>query len=86
MTDQIPLGVNMEGRELYVPALSLNVYKQTSGWDKFPTIKPIDYLPENITILGNVKLTLPETIPNNYKPNLSLITKQKGGQTIIVGV
>ena len=78
MTDQIPYGLSMEGRELYVPALSLNVYKQTSGWDKFPTIKPIDYLPENITILGDLKLTLPETIPSDYKPNVSLIHDQKG--------
>ena len=77
MTDQIPLGVNMEGRELYVPDLSLNVYKQTTGWDKFPTIKPIDYLPENIIVLGNMKLTLPESIPTDYKPNVSVIYGKK---------
>lgn len=78
MTDQIPYGLSMTGRELYVPALSINVYKQTAGWDKFPTIKPIDYLPENITILGNVKLTLPEDIPTDYKPNVSIIHDPKG--------
>ena len=78
MTDQVPLGVSMEGRELYVPALSINVYKQTTGWDKFQTIKPIDYLPQNITVLGNLKLSLPETIPADYKPNLRLIHDQKG--------
>lgn len=78
MTDQIPYGLNMEGRELYVPALSINTYKQTSGWDKFPTIKPIDYLPENFTVLGDLKLTLPETIPADYKPNVSVIHDQKG--------
>lgn len=82
MTDQIPYGLGMTGRELYVPALSLNVYKQTTGWDKFPTIKPFDYLPENIKVHGNVKLTLPETIPNDYKPNLSIITSQKGSDWI----
>ena len=78
MTDQVPYGVNMDGRELYVPALSINTYKQTTGWDKFPTIKAIDYLPENITVLGNLKLTLPETIPADYKPNVSVIHDQKG--------
>ena len=77
MTDQIPYGLGMEGRELYVPALSLNVYKQTAGWDRFQTIKPIDYLPENFTVLGNLKLTLPETIPADYKPNVSVINNQK---------
>ncbi|MDE6740706.1 MAG: hypothetical protein K2J58_00060, partial [Muribaculaceae bacterium] len=78
MTDQIPYGINMEGRELHVPELSLNLYKQTAGWDKFQTIKPIDYLPENITVLGNVRLTLPENIPADYKPNVSLIHDSKG--------
>ena len=78
MTDQIPYGCSMEGRELYVPALSINTYKQTAGWDKFPTIKPIDYLPENFTVLSNFKLTLPETIPADYKPNVDIIHDQKG--------
>lgn len=78
MTDQIPYGLGMEGRELYVPALSLNVYKQTTGWDKFQTIKPIDYLPENFTVLSDLRLTLPENIPANYKPNVSVIHDQKG--------
>ena len=70
MTDQIPLGVSMEGRELYVPALSINTYKQTKGWDKFQTIKPIDYLPESLVIHNEVKLTLPESLPSDYKPEV----------------
>lgn len=78
MTDQIPYGCDMAGRELYVPALSINTYKQTTGWDKFPTIKPIDHLPENFTVLSNLKLTLPETIPADYKPNVALIHDKKG--------
>lgn len=78
MTEQIPYGLKMDGRELYVPELSLNLYKQTAGWDKFETIKPIDYLPENITVLGNLHLTLPENIPADYKPNVSLIYNSKG--------
>lgn len=78
MTDQIPYGLNMSGRELYVPALSINTYKQTSGWDKFPTIKPIDYLPENISVLSNLMLTLPGAIPSDYKPKVDIIHDQKG--------
>lgn len=79
MTDQIPYGLDMDGRELYVPALTINAYKQTTGWDKFPTIKPIDYLPENITVLGDLNLTLPESIPAEYKPNLNIICEEKNG-------
>ena len=73
MTDQIPYGLSMEGRELYVPALSINVYKQTTGWDRFPTINPIDYLPENIAVRTELHLTLPENIPSDYKPNVDLL-------------
>ena len=77
IVDQIPNGCEMEGRELYVPALSINSYKQCQGWDKFPAIKPIDYLPENFTVLGNLYLTLPENIPSDYKPNVNLIHDYK---------
>jgi hypothetical protein len=61
-----------------VPALSLNNYKQSTGWDKFPIIKPIDYLPENITVVSDFHLTLPEGLTTEYKPNVSLIHDQKG--------
>lgn len=73
LSDQIPLGCDMTGRELYVPALSVNIYKQTTGWDKFLSINPIDYLPENINILKDVVLDIKEELPTTYKPNLSLI-------------
>lgn len=63
----------IDGCELYVPAISLNVYKQTEYWDKFPTIKQIDYLPQNITVLGDYRLTLPDNLPLDYKPNVSLL-------------
>lgn len=73
MTDQIPYGVkSMEGRELYVPALSLNVYKQTTGWDKFQIIKPIDSYPENIVIYSNYKLDWPDDLNKDYEPNVTL--------------
>lgn len=77
MTDQIPYGLGMEGRVLYVPYLSVNVYKQTAGWDKFQTVEPIDVLPKNINILGDVHFTLPEDIPADYKPNVAIIHEQK---------
>lgn len=85
MTDQIPYGLGMEGRELYVPSLSLNVYKQTTGWDKFQTIKPIDYLPENFTVLGDLHLTLPENMPADYMPNVSVIHDTKGNSYLQYG-
>lgn len=79
MTDQIPLGLSMEGRELYVPEIALNVYKQTSGWDKFQTIKPIEYLPENIQVARDMRLTLLGNLPAGCKPNLSLLFDDTSG-------
>ena len=78
MIDQIPYGLEMDGRELYVPALSINTYKQTAGWEKFPVIKPIEYLPEKINVVSDLKLTLPTTIPADYKPDVDIIHDQKG--------
>lgn len=78
---QILYGCETTGRELYVPALSINSYKQTVGWDKFPTIKPIDYLPENITVLDNLHLTLPESMSASYKPTVSLVHDSKNNNS-----
>ena len=77
LTDQIPYGLNMEGRELYVPALSLNVYKQSTGWDKFQTIKPIDSYPENIVIYKEYRLNWPDDLNKDYKPNVTLSSTEK---------
>ncbi len=77
LVEQLNYGVSVEGCELYVPSISLNVYKQTTGWDKFPTIKPIDYLPQNIYIVGDHKVVLPNNIPADYKPNVNLIRDKK---------
>ncbi len=70
-------GCDMTGRELYVPSLSVNTYKQTTGWDQFTAIKTIEYLPKNITVLGNVSLTLPSVIDPADKPNVKLICEKK---------
>lgn len=78
MTDQIPYGLEMTGRTLYVPALSINVYKQTTGWDRFPTIKPIDCLPETINVISDLHLTLPENIPTDYKPKINVTSGTRG--------
>ncbi|MDE7408994.1 MAG: leucine-rich repeat domain-containing protein, partial [Muribaculaceae bacterium] len=73
MTDQVPNGCKMEGRELYVPAIALNIYKQTTGWDKFQSIQPIDYLPEDIRVARDMRLTLVGNLQAGCKPNLSLL-------------
>ncbi len=78
MSRQLFYDVNMEERELYAPALSINAYKMAAGWDQFPIVLPIDHLPENITVLGDFHLTLPSSIPTDYKPNVSLIHDKKG--------
>ena len=78
MSRQLFYDVNMDGRELYAPALSINAYKMATGWDQFPMILPIDHLPSNITVLGDFHLTLPSSIPADYKPNVSLIHDKKG--------
>lgn len=78
MTDQIPYGLSMEGRTLHVPALSINTYKQTTGWDKFQTIEPIDIWPENIAVHDNLRFTLPDNISPEFKPSVSLVHDQKG--------
>lgn len=79
MTDQIPYGCDMTGRELRVPAISLNVYKQTAGWDLFPTITSIDHLPDVMTVLGEIRLALPDELPADYKPDLSLANEYRYG-------
>ena len=63
--------VNKEYCTLYVPEWTINKYKLTAGWDVFPTIKPIvGYWPELIQTNQNFTLTLPDTLPADYKPAL----------------
>lgn len=82
---QLFYNVSMDGRELYVPALTINAYKTTAGWDQFPSILPIDHLPANISVLGDLRLTLPTTIPADYKPTVSLIRDKKDTYTWYYG-
>ena len=63
--------VSMENRALYVPAWTINKYKQTVGWDQFPIIKPLEgYLPETIYVNDDVTLPIPDTLAIDYKPNV----------------
>lgn len=73
-TGQIPggQGVGMEGRTLYVPALTLAYYKETKNWQDFPNIEPLDVMPENIMVRNELHLTLPEIVPEG-KPNVTLL-------------
>ena len=59
------------GLDLYVPQLSVNVYKQTSGWDQF-NIHGIDVMPENIVIQSNYNLNWPDSLSMDYKPNVDI--------------
>lgn len=80
MSDQIPYGLSMEGRELYVPAISLNIYKQTEGWEKFPVIKPIEgYLPSLINTWGRMRLNIPDDLPSDYKAEVNLLQGKRNG-------
>lgn len=56
---------------LYVPILSINVYKQTPYWYQF-NIEAADILPESIVITEPYKLNWPDDISMSYKPNVRI--------------
>lgn len=71
-------GVSMENRALYVPAWTLNKYKLTKGWEQFPIIEPLEgYWPKSITVSESISLVVPDTLPVEYKPNLTLTYNSK---------
>ncbi len=57
---------------LYVPEWTINKYKLAAGWTEFYPIRPIGVLPEDITVYEDFKLTLPDSIPAGYKPNVNI--------------
>ncbi len=72
------------GLDLYVPQLSVNVYKQTSGWDQF-NIHGINVMPDNIIIQSDYKLNWPDSLSFDYKPNVILTDRsnsQYGSLTV----
>ena len=72
--------INREGIKLYVPELSLNVYKQRAGWTQFD-IEGINYLPENIVITESYKLSWPDDVAQTYKPNITIGSLNTQGYT-----
>lgn len=79
LNDESLLGggsTDYEDRKLYVPALNINDYKLTKGWDQFPTILGINELPQNINVYKPSEFELPDTLSKNYKPNLSLLENE----------
>lgn len=65
-----------EDRKLYVPALNINDYKLSKGWDQFPAILGINELPQNINVYKPSEFALPDTLSGDYKPNLSLLENE----------
>lgn len=70
--DNVLNSSDLSGRTLYVPSLSLVDYKLTTGWDVFGTIEGTDYLPGKIDVFKAYKMTVPDTLPASYKPDVSL--------------
>ena len=76
--------VGWGGRDLYVPELSVNVYKQTAGWDEF-NIHGVKSMPANIVIQSDYKLNWPDSLNINYKPNVTITDRgnsQYGSLTV----
>ena len=74
------------GLDLYVPQLSVNVYKQTSGWDQF-NIHGINVMPDNITVQSEYKLNWPDSLNIDYKPNVTITDRDNSqyGSLIVTG-
>lgn len=64
---------------LYVPQLSVNVYKQTLHWDVFD-IKGVDIMPDNITIVSDYNLNWPDSLSFDYKPSVTLTSTSNNNQ------
>lgn len=66
--DNNPLyNVNMEGKTLYVPSITINSYKQTRGWDAFTNIKPLDYFPGELHVTKDFTIYLPDNLTEKDK-------------------
>ena len=78
-SDNSLFGANpdMEGRTLYVPNMAVVDYKLTVGWDAFPNIQGISYLPQDIQVYRPYDLdwNQPDTLMTDYKPNLTLAVR-----------
>ncbi|MBO5835135.1 MAG: leucine-rich repeat protein [Bacteroidales bacterium] len=57
---------------LYVPSWTLNDYKLAAGWTEFYPILPMETMPEKLVVDKNYTLELPEQVPANYHPDMSI--------------
>ena len=69
--DNSIMGGNESQCTLTVPNLSIKVYKQTSYWSQF-NIVGADILPDNILIVNDYRLNWPDSVSQNYKPNVMI--------------
>ena len=65
---------SMDDRTLYVPSLAVTDYKLTVGWDEFPNIQGISYLPQDFQVYKPYELewNQPDSLATWYKPDLAL--------------
>jgi len=69
---------NLESQcTLYVPALVVDVYKQTPYWNLF-NIEGTDYTPTDIVVTGDLKLYWTEEMSEEYQPNIWLTRLDRG--------
>lgn len=71
--------------EVYVPAPSLNAYKQKVGWDKH-NINVLDKLPTSLTFYTDMTLNVPASLPADYKPAMRLELSNSGDKAIYPAV
>ncbi|MBO7325460.1 MAG: leucine-rich repeat protein, partial [Bacteroidales bacterium] len=57
---------------LYVPSWTLNDYKLAAGWTEFYPILPMETMPEKLEVYKKYTLELPEQVPANYHPDMSI--------------
>ena len=62
-------------RILYAPGLTYSKYKLSNGWGLFDDVLPLDGVyPDQINIVqDNTILNLPDTLPEDYKPDLNIL-------------
>lgn len=79
-------GMDMDQRTLYVPAICINNYKQSQGWDAFPHIEPLDTLPSEMVVYKKFQLDLPDELPATYKPTVMISASEgKAGNLTVKG-
>ena len=65
--------VNLNDVTLHVPYWSTTEYLDASGWAEFKTVEPSYDMPQNIIINKDFDFALSQDIPDDYRPNISLV-------------